>query len=1005
MIAERFPDAGVEERLDAVIAEYLESVERGEPASPREWVQRYPDLATELELFFAAETRFDRLVAPLRSAPVGSDVASKPAPPSEQLLRTVKDYDLLAEIDRGGMGVIFKARQRSLNRLVAVKMIRSAEWATPAERFRFRWEAEAVAALDHPNIVPIYEIGEVPSDDGTQLPFFSMKLIEGDNLARARDRFHNEWKAIAGLMIIVARVVEHAHQRGILHRDLKPANILLENPLEAGGNGKESSSSGVVVGPSRVVPYVSDFGLAARAQQRGQTLAGTIVGTPSYLAPELASGEAAATIASDVYSLGAILYELLTGSPPFRAETPLETIRLLTTTSVKAPRKLNPAIPFDLETICLKCLQPDAQKRYRSAGKLAEDMELFLAGRSISARPTGTFEAFRRWCRRQPVIAGLTGALLLSVAISLPLILLNWRRAVDQERLAQTRLEEAKTERERADGGFELAHGAFDDLFRMIGDNRMEASPGAEALNKELLERGLRYYREFVDRRRDDPKMRRELAAAMFRIGLITSRIGTSRETADAYDKAIVFLRSTLEQYPDDLALLNLLGNSLTNYGHALGHLNRPDEAMRCYEEAAELYKDLPAHGGDKLVAERKQASAWMHRGLAARAMQQDWNEALNSAKRSKTVLAAVPVPPTELAPLIACLLNIAIAEDNLNHLDEALSSAREAQETAQRMLAAAPNSELAEFYVGESLRTTGKLEIRKGDFPAAKQCLEAAQKRLEGLRRLKPRVAQYQRTVARIYDDLAALAEREKKPAEAMMYLERALPLFRALIEKEAESLAEHAGLAESARRYGQACYDTKNFELACSSFDEARTQIRYLLDQPFPGPELQSKLALNCFKLALCLNNLKRFKEAVAAVDEAIEQYRDILVRTPADAANRKILSSSLGNRAIYLRRLNRWAEALRATEDRVNLWPNNPVELYDAAGDFVRTYGSVPETGDGNPELRSSAVKLAVAALRQALSAGFAERDKIANDPWFSKIRETNEFRMFLKEQMLE
>ncbi len=1001
----RLPNADGDDRLDAVIAEYLESVERGEPATAHDWVERYPDLATELELFFAAETRFDRLIAPLRSAPVSSNSVSTPASSSEQPLRTVKDYDLLAEIGRGGMGVIYKARQRSLNRLVAIKMIRSAEWATPAERFRFRWEAEAVAALDHPNIVPIYEIGEVVSDDGTQLPFFSMKLIEGHNLAQARDRFHNEWKACAGLVIIVARVVEHAHQRGILHRDLKPANILLGNPSESGDNGKLTSSSGVALAPSRVMPYVSDFGLAARAQQRGQTLAGTIVGTPSYLAPELAGGEAAATIASDVYALGAILYELLTGAPPFRAETPLETIRLLTTTPVKAPRKLNPAIPVDLETICLKCLQPDVQKRYRSAGKLAEDLELFLAGRSISARPMGTFEAFRRWCRRQPVIAGLAGALLLSVAISLPLILLNWRRAVDQERLAETRLEEAKTERERADGGFELAHGAFDDLFRMIGDRRMEESPGSEALNKDLLERGLRYYREFVDRRRDDPKMRRELAAAMFRIGLITSRIGTNRETADAYDKAIVFLRSTLEQYPNDLTLLNLLGSSLTNYGHALGHLNRLDEAFRSYEEAAELYKNLPELGGEKLVADRKQATAWMHRGLAALGMQQDWNEALSSAKRSKSILTAQPVPPQELSPLITCLLNIAAAEDHLNHPDEALRSVHEAQETAERMLAAAPNSLQAAFYVGESLRLSGKLETRKGNFPLAKKCLESAQQRLEGLRRLKPRVAEYQRTVALVYDDLAALAEREKKPAEAMLYLERALPLFRALLEKDAEAHADRAALAESTSRYGQACYDTKNFELACTSFEEARGHIRYLLDQPFPNPELRSKLAHNCFKLGLCLSRLKKFKEALAATDESIEQRRNILERTPADGANRKNLSSALGNRAIYLRQLSRPAEALRATENRVHLWSDNPGELYDAAGDFVRTYGSVPEAGDGNQELRNSAVKLAVQALRQALAAGFAEREKIANDPLFSKIRETNEFRMFLKEHMLK
>jgi serine/threonine protein kinase/WD40 repeat protein len=344
---------------------------------------------------------------------------------AQGVLRYFGDYELQSELARGGMGVVYRARQISLNRPVALKMILSGQLATPAQVQRFHLEAQAAARLDHPHIVPIYEIG---AHEGQH--YYSMKLLEGGNVAqkiekvkasRADGRLAPEGSsslldspaASAKLVATVARAVHFAHQHGVLHRDLKPTNIL----LDASGQ-----------------PQVADFGLAKLlAENLNVTASVAILGTPGYMAPEQASGQAGhATTAADIYSLGAILYELLAGRPPFQATTPLETMRQvieqepvppsqwLCRRQPAAARSPKSKIAADLETICLKCLNKDPQKRYSSAEALAQDLERWLTGEPIQARPAGPGEKLWRWCRRNPKMASLTAAvwlLLLTVTI------------------------------------------------------------------------------------------------------------------------------------------------------------------------------------------------------------------------------------------------------------------------------------------------------------------------------------------------------------------------------------------------------------------------------------------------------------------------------------------------------------------------------------------------------------------------------------------------------------
>lgn len=470
------PSSSGGSRLERVLAEYLRAVEAGSPPDQQAFIAQHPDLADELRSYFANRTAVERLVAPLKGSAdeptVGLD-ASAPAT-SPPLVRYFGDYELLAELGRGGMGVVYKARQRSLNRPVALKMILAGQLASPEDVQRFRLEAEAAANLDHPQIAPIYETGE---HDGRQ--YFSMKLIEGCSLREALPRLRADVRRGATLLAQVARAVHHAHQRGVLHRDLKPANILLDD---------------------RGAPYVTDFGLAKRVEGDSDvTKSGAIVGTPSYMAPEQAAGAKTLSTAVDVYSLGAVLYELLTGRPPFRADSPLETLLQVTTREPPRPRSLHPAADRDLETIALRCLAKDPARRYDSAAAVAEELERWLRGEPILARPAGTLERLRLWQKRNPVVAALAaavaGLLVVGTVVSGSLAYLARLRAqeaVASAALAQLKAAEAEANWQRA----VVAKRAADDHLYVAHLNLVQ-----EAFEQFNLPRAL----ELLDRHRPAP--------------------------------------------------------------------------------------------------------------------------------------------------------------------------------------------------------------------------------------------------------------------------------------------------------------------------------------------------------------------------------------------------------------------------------------------------------------------------------------------------------------------
>jgi WD40 repeat protein/tRNA A-37 threonylcarbamoyl transferase component Bud32 len=453
-------------RVEGVLHEYLQALDAGKKPNPRDYVAQHPDIADDLAAFFADQAKLDQVAKSMRALAQPATLPPSDPPPDDSLgsVRYFGDYELQREIARGGMGVVYKARQVNLKRIVALKMILAGQLAGPEEVRRFHAEAEAAARLDHPGIVPIFEVGQ---HDGQH--YFSMAFVEGESLAHKITQGVFPPRDAAALMKKVAVAIAYAHVEGVIHRDLKPANVLIDRDGQ---------------------PRVTDFGLAKRVQTGDaasqDTAPGQILGTPSYMPPEQASGLVSRIGPhSDIYSLGAILYCLLTGRPPFQAATPLDTLLQVIQQEPVSPRQLNAAVPRDLETITLKCLEKEPAKRYRSATELAEELGRFLNGEPIHARPVGRVERGWRWCRRKPAVAALLGTGLLGVAAVLIVgLIYNYHLG-----LALTEVEKKKNEVEGREQQLRVEHDQSQDRLwkALFEQGRAERLAGNRWRSLELL--------------------------------------------------------------------------------------------------------------------------------------------------------------------------------------------------------------------------------------------------------------------------------------------------------------------------------------------------------------------------------------------------------------------------------------------------------------------------------------------------------------------------------------
>jgi serine/threonine protein kinase/predicted Zn-dependent protease len=957
-----------EQRLDEVLASYLQAVRSGQAPTRQELLESHPDLARELSDFFADQDQFDCLAAPLRTL--------LPVRPEACRDRALGPYELLEEIARGGMGVIYKARHQDLKRIVALKMLRAGRSASAIELRRFRAEAEAAADLDHPNIVPIFEVGE---QDGQ--PYFCMRLMEGslagrgvrgqgpgarEEGARGKGRGAREegvrgqgsgvssplghgpplghglptvppsggggisgedQRWAAGVMEKVARAVHYAHQRGLLHRDLKPANILLD---------------------ARGEPHVSDFGLAKRVDPPdGHTVlpspalthSGTVLGTPSYMAPEQAAGDRrAVTTAADVYSLGAILYELLTGQPPFRGETLLDTIWQVQQREPVPPHALVPGVDRDLETICLKCLEKEPGKRYASAEEVAEELRRFLAGESILARPAGPLRRCERWCRRNPLLAILAAALFLSLTggLGVSLWLLTRAQAAGQRAEenfiqaqthlleAQANLEEAERQRERAEENFGSAHQAVD-LFCTRASEELGKIPGTQAVRKKLLEAGLAYYEKFLQQHRDDPKLRTELAVVSWRMAAITSTIGSPAEALAAFERTRTLLEELQTAYPNNPKLLADLARTHNRIGILHAGMGHQDAALQTYQRARDLFeqllKDRP-HDPDLLTdlaaVENNLANLLRSAGKITEArvcFERD-------CELMSEMVRLYPTDPRAPRGLAVAQLNLADLQASTGQRDEASRTLEAARERIEQLAKADPSNPQLQRDLARAYRQSGGDKCANGRPAEAVGPLREGQAVLEKLVAANPGVIDYQTDLATNHRQLGHALRDSGQRAEALDHYRQARDLLEPLVRAQPALTGLQSDLARSHYDLGGVqALEGQSADALCS-YQRALELRRALVKASPDRVDWQCDLGMTLNKVGSTLWNRGWHADGMAAVHQGLDINRSAFERAPGANSCRSALRGSYDTLTQMEKLLGHTAEAEAAALERDKL-----------------------------------------------------------------------------------
>lgn len=995
--------ARIEDRLESAPADLREALfcelltieveyrnSSGDSPNIAEYQQRFADLEEQIiRAFDRASLMETDLISPKDldasqySGATGDDDVETAIRNRGDLVRYIGDYEILEVLGKGGMGVVYAARQVSLNRAVAIKMIKPGLLDHDDGVRRFRNEADAVALLDHPGIVPIYEVGD---HEGQH--YFSMKLIEGGSLAPQLKNYAKDPRLVARVIAKTASAVAHAHTRGILHRDLKPANILIDHEGQ---------------------PHVTDFGLAKRVEElpgAELTQTGQILGTPAYMSPEQASGRRGGiSTASDVYGLGAVLYAMLTGKAPFGGDSVVETLDAVRNQPPVAPRRVNNETPHDLETITLRCLEKDPRRRYPTAQALADDLNAWLDHRPISARRVGSLERAWLWCKRRPAVAALSAATLIAIIVGTASVIAV--QAASNRELA-TEVAATKRAEERAEKQLDRAMESIKDYYSGFSQDAITSEQIPLAVREQLLEKPREFYEGLTQGlaannaatprelrllaagklslgeiflilgRHDEARVQTDAAIAQFealvevsgadpvasRAGLATCYnqlsdilLGTG-DTAAArapLNKSIILSESLIEEEPNESGLRNLLAQAHSDMGNLMQAVGEVPAAQVSHEKAIAQYTILTKADPTEAAYLQGLAISYGNLGLALNA-RSDWTAAQNAYGKAietqKKLVAAHPNKASYLDSLASSYTNLGLLLHSKAKYPTARTRHQEAVEIYETLVTRHPG--IPEYLDGLAGGYTnlGRAFTYTGETEAATDANRNAVHRYTMLVASRPNVATYQDGLARSHVNLgAALKDQNQIAAATEAYLEGIaigkslaaghpdVPEYQYLLAVTNGNLAEiqqHNGdLTAAKQAYIDAIAvldilvkdhpDDPNYQYALSVF---RFNLGQLLQE-----QGDAKGALEEFQLSLknaiegtpVANELPKTIRDAEAELAALDRLPAVLLGTqePRDTAERMTFARLCGRRSQYAAAVEFWQQAFKddptLTQDR--------------------------------------------------------------------------------------
>jgi tetratricopeptide (TPR) repeat protein len=852
---------------------------------------------------------------------LGSSAPLQPDAPEPTRIRYFGDYEIDRELARGGMGIVFRARQISLNRPVALKMILAGQLADDTDVKRFYTEAEAAATLDHPGIVPIYEVGQ---HEGQH--YFSMGFVEGQSLSHRLADGPLPPREAAELIRRVSEAIEFAHQHGVIHRDLKPANILLDK------NGN---------------PRVTDFGLAKKiASDSNLTGSGQIMGTPSFMPPEQA-GDNRGDVgpAADVYALGATLYALVTGRPPFQAATAMDTVLQVLTDDPVQPRRLNPALERDLETIALTCLEKEPSRRYASAAALGEDLRRYLAGEPIVARPATSLERVVKWARRRPAIAALLGLVALGLVglVGFTLVLAGKNRQLDDKNLQlagknwelDARNVELDRQRLRAEDREQQAIAAVK-RFRdaIASEPLLKDAPPLEELRKRLLKEPLAFFRTLRQRLQAERDARPEtlgrLAEANFELGSLTDEIGDKQDAIAAYRESLTIQQKLSQDHPSVASHPNNLAHIHVALGNLLQLTGQPASAAREYEQALAIWRKLADHDPAAIAYQRGLAGTHNNLGLLRTSTGQpaaakgEYEQALAIWQKLVAKYPAVPEYESELA---GTHNNLGGALKAAGQLEAARPEYEQAVAVLQKLSGVHPTVTSYQRDLAGSHSNLAGLLTGTGHLGAAQRECEQALAIQQKLVDAHPSVTRYQGDLADSHSRLAYALVATGQPEAARREYEQALAILEKLAREHPTFTQFQIALVRAQNNLGFLLGNSGQIAAARRAFEQA-LPIQQRLARENPGaPDFASDLGGLLNNLALFDLADHRFAEAGDELRQAIDWQKKALAANPRNPKYRQFLANHLRNRIRAARGLGRADGASAAERELEELNSGDP------------------------------------------------------------------------------